>query len=595
MKISRLLNKKNLSVFIILTCWLIPLNVNAEDKPVDIWNIEKKEIEKTPSVKTLTNSEENGVKFTTDTETDIYKMQSQKKKISIEFDQNLDSDKIKIIGLYDPEDYGLDINMWSNSDGNQLETIFSKINKINLSKDASEIMKISLLTNAYSPKKNMSEKEFLKFRADWLIKNSDLDLIEEYLTKNQIFNLHPRLTKFLVNEYLSEANVQKACEIFSKNNKPISDEYLSKFNIYCLIKMKRNEEAQMNFDLKKELGFKDEYFENKINFLLGYINQTKDEISQKTILDFHLAHQTNSNFIFEPKETTPKIIWKYLSSSNLLNSFDTVDISEVDKISVMEKAAHNKDYPEKNLFETYKKFQFNITQLLNVEDSYKSLTNIEARALIYQKILLESEMIEKLKLLKILKGLFKKDKIENAFDKELKSFLVKIDPTEIPDNLTSFYYTNINIQQKENNEVKFNNDILHQSKLINYFNGDYSKSKIEKDVNSFLRKIKKNKNYSFSKKDQIFLESLKFDGIKISEKYNDLYKINEFEIPTDIQVMINNNEKGAALMRIVEVIGQDKLDRIDEDTIYFIISTLNQLNIDLLRNRILLKVLPLKV
>ena len=51
----------------------------------------------------------------------------------------------------------------------------------------------------------------------------------------------------------------------------------------------------------------------------------------------------------------------------------------------------------------------------------------------------------------------------------------------------------------------------------------------------------------------------------------------------------------AALLRIVEVIGQDKLVRMDEDTIYFIISTLNQLNIDTIRNKILFKVLPLKV
>ena len=56
-------------------------------------------------------------------------------------------------------------------------------------------------------------------------------------------------------------------------------------------------------------------------------------------------------------------------------------------------------------------------------------------------------------------------------------------------------------------KVKFNNDILHQSKLINYFNGDYSKSKIEKDINNFLKKIKKNKKYFFSKKDQILLLS----------------------------------------------------------------------------------------
>ena len=67
------------------------------------------------------------------------------------------------------------------------------------------------------------------------------------------------------------------------------------------------------------------------------------------------------------------------------------------------------------------------------------------------------------------------------------------------------------------------------------------------------------------------------------------------EIPSDMQVMINNDEKGAELLRIGEVIGPDKLDRIDDDTMYFIISTLNQLNINFLRNRILLQVLPLKV
>ena len=138
-------------------------------------------------------------------------------------------------------------------------------------------------------------------------------------------------------------------------------------------------------------------------------------------------------------------------------------------------------------------------------------------------------------------------------------------------------------------------DRLHQSKLLNYFNGDYSESKIEKDVNNYLKKIKRNKKYFFSMKDQIFIESLKSDGVKLDKKYNDLYKKDLSEIPTDIQVMINNDEKGAALLRIVEVIGQDELERIDDETISFIISTLNQLNIDIIRNKILLKVLPLKV
>ena len=44
MKILRLLNKKNLPIifFLILICF----DAKTEDKPVDIWNLDKKEIEK---------------------------------------------------------------------------------------------------------------------------------------------------------------------------------------------------------------------------------------------------------------------------------------------------------------------------------------------------------------------------------------------------------------------------------------------------------------------------------------------------------------------------------------------------------------------
>ena len=52
---------------------------------------------------------------------------------------------------------------------------------------------------------------------------------------------------------------------------------------------------------------------------------------------------------------------------------------------------------------------------------------------------------------------------------------------------------------------------------------------------------------------------------------------------------------GLAMLRIIEVIGQDELEDIDPETMYFIISVLNKLDIDPLRNKILLKILPLKV
>ena len=569
------------------------INLKAEDKPIDIWNIDKTQVEdnnsQLPSNIEIEENENSQNKI------NIFSMQSEKELNTIELENTLNLKNLKIIGLYDPEDYGLDINMWINSNGDQLKNIFSKIEKIQLSKDAQEIMNISMLTNAYHPNINISEEEFLKYKSNWLIKNSNLDLIEEYLIKNQVLGVHPNLTRYFVDQHLSQSNLDKACKIFMKNIESIDDEYLSKFNIYCLIYLGKEEEAQLLLDLKKELGFKDKYFEKKINFLLGFEKKIDDSISQKTVLDFHLAYKTNPNFNFEPNESTKKIIWKYLSSFNLLYNIEEIEVTELDKISTIEKATHDKNYLEEDLFRIYKRFQFNINQLLNAKESYKNLSNIESRALLYQKILLESDKIEQLKFLQILKDQFKKDKIDFAFDVELKKFLKKIDPLEIPDNLTSFYYTNIELNKNEQKKIKYNNSVMHQSKLVNYFNGDYSKSKIQKDINNFLKKIKKDKKYFLSKKDIIFLESLKSDGIEISSKFSNLYEINETEIPTDIQVMINNKEMGAALLRIVEVIGQDEIERIDEDTIYFIISTLNQLNIDIIRNKILMKVLPLKV
>ncbi len=588
MKILRLLNNKNLPIIIIFL--LLSFSSLAEEKPVDIWNLEKEKTEKI-SEENISVEEKNEEIF----QSSIYKMQSDKKEEVIKLDDNLTSKTIKIAGLYDPQDYGLNISMWSNSDGSTLKKLFKNIEKYNLSKDASEILNISLLTNAYYPNQNITEDEFLRFKTNWLIKNSNLELIEEYLITNQITNLHPELMRHMVDKYLSQSNVKKSCEIFSKIKEPLDNEYLSKFNLYCLINYGKKEEAQLILDLKKELGFNDEYFENKINYLFGYIDEVNREISENSILDFHLAHRTNSEFMFEPNKDTPKLIWKYLSASNLLYKIQDVEITDIDRISAIEKATHDKIYPEEELFEFYKGFQFNISQLLNTKESYKTLSSIEGKALVYQRLLLTEEPKLKLELAKILKDIFKSEDIENAFDLELERFLKKIDKADVPSNFTTFYNQNMNDDETINKKIKYNNEILHQSKLLNYFNGNYAKSKLEEDLNKFLNKIENDKKYFLSKKDIIFLEALKSDGIEISEKYENLYEINKSEMPSDIQRMVDNKEIGAALLRIIEVIGSKKIENIDEDKVYFIFNTLNQLNADLIRNKLLLKVLPFKV
>ena len=587
MKILKSLNKRNLSIIAVYLFSSLP--VIAEDKPIDIWNIDNNE------TKTISEINSSSKKIEKISKSSIYDMQDDRKKNSIELDQELVSREIKLSGLYDPEDYDLSINIWLNSDGSKLKSLFENIDVFNLSKDASEIMNILMLTNAYYPTQNITEKEFLKFKSDWLIKDSNYELIEEYLIKNQMVNLHPELVRYLVDRYLSESNVKKSCEIFSKINEPIEEDYLSRFNLYCLINYGKNEEAQLILDLKKESGFQDDYYENKINYLFGYIEEVDKEISEKSILDFHLAHRTNPEFLFEPKKETPKLIWKYLSASNLLYKMQDIKITDIDRISTIEKATHDKNYPEEELFEFYKRFQFNINQLLNTRESYKSLPSTEGRALLYQRALLTEEPKLKLELIKILKDTFKTEGIGNAFDIELKNFLNQISNKDVPANFTTFYNNYRKNEKNADTKIKFNNKILHQSKLVNYFNGSYAKSKIEEDLDKFLKKIKKDKKYFLSKKDIIFLEALRSDGIRIAKKYDDIYKINKSEMPLDIQRMIDNKEVGAALLRVIEVIGPDKLENIDDDTVYFLISTLNQLNTDYIRNKLLLKFLTLKV
>jgi len=587
MKILKLLNNKSFSI---LCCFFIffSQNLSAEDDPVDIWNLE--EMPKKEIVSDNDKTQEENIN-----KSKIYETQSYKTSLeSIVEDQELSSKKINIVGIYDPEDNDLSIEMWVNSDGANILKIIKKVQKINLSDDATAILNLALLTNSYFPQKNINNEQFLKIKSDWLLKQHNLNLIETYLEKNKNLDNQSNLIKYYVDYYLSRSDLGKACEIFDTINNLINDNYISKFKIYCLLNLNKKEEAQLHFDLLKEIGFEDKFFEKKFNYLMGYDTNINVEISEESLLAFHLSHRTNLDFTFEPNINTSQLIWKYLSSSNLLESIDIIDLEDTDKIFTIEKATHDKNYKESELFALYERFRFNINQLLTVRDSYKLLSNSASRALLYQGILLTKEPSEKIQLIKLLKELFEKDSISNAFDVKLVKFLKEVDATEVPSNYTDFYQFYLK-NTNNNKKIKFNDKIIHQSKLLDYFKEDSSKQNIEKDLESLLKKIKKNSKYFFSIKDMILLESLKADGVQIPKKYKNIYEPIDANIPHDIQILINQEETGLFLLRLVEIIGEDKITDMDPETLYFIISSLNQLDIDQLRNQILLKVLPLKV
>tara|TARA_Y100000590_G_scaffold468392_1_gene651008 strand:- start:1100 stop:2842 length:1743 start_codon:yes stop_codon:yes gene_type:complete len=580
-----LLSKNYLPVLILIIILIGGKSVLSEEESVDIWDLENnlkisEEKEKADSENIDLNSP-----------IDFEKLENNTYEVIK--DSNIDSN-INLAGLYDPSENGLSMDMWLNSDGKDILRIINRINKLKLSTDANEIIKIALLTNSYSPNKNISEDEFVEFKLNFLIKNEDLKLIRTYLIKNKKSPNNTKLIKFYVESYLKNSQLENACEIFD-NIKFIEDEYLTKFKIYCSINQDRREEAQLHFDLIKENNFNDIFFEEKFNFLMGYSSDNKNEISEKNILEFHLSHRTHSDFKYKPNEKTPKVIWRYLSTSNLLDKIDDVDLENEEDITLLERATHEKNYKEKDLLELYKLFKFSINQLINAKDSFKLLPSTQGRALLYQRLLLSDNDVQILDFSKKIKDSFSEEGISEAFSEELSKILQKIDEEKVPSNFSSFYNSNLKNKTNIKKSIKINNKVIHQSKLLNYFKKEYDLVKVEKDTNDIIKKIKKNKNYFVSIKDLIILESLQSDGVKISNKYSNLFTFNQSDIPTDIQLLINNNEIGQILLRLAEIIGEDEVNELGPDTIYFIISTLNQLNIDPIRNNILLKVLPLKV
>ncbi len=585
MKILKLLSKKNLSIFIILIL-SFSSNLRAQDEPIDIWNIEKK-VEQNSTIIITENDDSSEIEndsVNTDPNSTINKIDSN----------TLEESKISIVGLYDPEDHGLNIDMWSNSNGNEIKLILNKIDKMNLSKDSKEILDIALLTNSYFPKENITEEDFVDFKLKYLIKNNDKNLIKLYLQKNEKNIYNSKLIKFYINDYIEKADLENACKIFDEI-KYFSDDYINKFQIYCLIDQEKREEAQLLYDLNKESGFKDDFYEDKFNFLMQYTEKSDGNISDKNILNFHLSHRTSNNFIYQPKENSPKFIWRYLSSANLLENVNEINLEDDEKISLIERATHQQNYEEKELFELYKRFQFNIDQLLNVKDSYKLLKKHEGRALLYQRLILTEDEIQILDLSYKLKESFVKDNIENAFRSELKRILTKVSKEQVPSNFSSFYNDNLTLPTLKEKNIKVNNKIIHQSKLLKYFEDQNDIEKVEEDLNKLLKSIKKNKDYNVSNKDLILLESLISDGVKIKKNYKNMFNFDQSNVPTDIQLLINNNEVGMVLLRLVEIIGEDDLKNLDSDTLYFMSTVLNQLNLDSVRNKIILKVLPLKI
>ncbi len=571
----------NRVIFLFFISFLFNSILSSEES-IDLW---KKENLKKKSITSKT--EKNFIKKF---ESNIDINAKAPKEIEVN-SNNLNLKANSIYGIYDPNENNLTLEMWANSEGTRVKDTIDRINKIKLSSFTEELFVNTLFTISNLPEKNMTEGEFANYKIDWLIKNKKDELISIFLNKNKNFPYKNKIIKYVVDKEISKGNLKNACSNVSTINNDVVDSYLDQFKVICLINENKKNEAQLLIDLLREQNLSNKFFDNKINYVLGVTNKEDKKIDDSNLVNFYLSSIAISNFNYKPNKKTDIKIWQYLTAAKLINIGDYVNNEQIKEL---ETAANNNSLVKSYVLEAYKNIKFSFSDLLNIEEVYQTLDPINSRALVYQKILLSDNIETKLKYLFLLNDLFKSDNLPNVFKDYLSQELKNLDIEKIPQEYQALVEENIIYgKEKKLGKIKYNDKNYYTSKVIKYYvEKNVSKKNTEKELLRVHKKLKKNKKYKISLNDIILLESLKSDGFSVPKEIN-YEQISKNNLPpVELLNLIKNKEIGLALLRIVELVGEDELADLDAQTIYFVNYLFEKAGLTKLRNKILISVLP---
>ena len=553
------------------------------EEKIDIWKNKKEEISE--------NIKKKETEIQKKTNIEASQTLKAPEIIQIQEGSEIQNEGQQVFGIYEPADFDFSINMWSKTKAEDLRSSLKRLNKIKLSKSSYEILEGILFSFSYPPQ-GMTEKEFVNLKINWLIKHGREDLIESFLKQNEQFDNKSKAVQYLVDKNIASANIKEGCEKISFIDAKIKDAYLEKFKIYCLIFNNKKQEAQLLLDLLREQGQSNKFYDDKINFLLGVTNKTSKKINEKNLLNFYLSSITINDFKYEPNNKTNSEIWKYLNSANLIK---LEDASDKDKIKELEIAAKNNQLDKKKIFEIYRQIPFNLSILINAKNNYQTLNDSDARALIYQKYLLSESNSTKIEYLFLLEELFKKSDLSNIYSKflsdEIEEIGIKNLPNEYQEIANSKIITNEDVLL---GKIKYNDKILHQSKILKYFAEGEEKKKVQKDIDKIFKKVTKNKKYFISAKDLALADALLKDGFSLPSYFKHEELIKKFEVPKNLIKLIENNQKAFLALKIVEIIGEDEPYQLDPETIYFVTNLLNKMDLVTIRNKVLNSALPLR-
>ena len=575
---------KGFKIFLKLLVVILIFTPSGAEEKIDIWNNkEKSKIDSNPKDKSKENEK-----------TQLNKIQSVESDTRIQIEENskINEEQVKVYGVYDPADYDFNLNMWSSTQAEDVRASLKRLKKIKLSKTSNEILENVLLSFSFPPS-GMNDKEFIDLKINWLINNNRLELIEDFLKRNEEFEGKDRVVQYVVDQNIAKADIKEGCKKIKFIDSTIKDSYLEKFKIYCLVFDNKKSQARLLLDLLREQNQSDKFFDDKINYLLGISEKTSDKINEKNLLNFYLSSVTIKEFKYSPTQNTKKEIWQYLNAANLIK---LEDYSDKKKIKDLENAANQGQVDDIVIFNIYKQIPFNLNTLINAKNVFQTLEEIEARSLIFQKYLLSEDVNSKVEYLFLLEDLFKKSKLENIFTEKLSNSLKEIGLENIPEKYKKIAESRIkNEDVTLLGKIKYNDKVLHQSKIIKFYLEDEQQKKIQKDIDKIFKKISKNRKYFFSAKDLALVDALVKDGFNIPASFNKKELASKYEVPKNLLQLIEKKQNAYLALKIVEIIGEDEPHQLDPETIYFITSLLNETNLIKIRNKVLISALPQRV
>ena len=503
----------------------------------------------------------------------------------------LDNENKEVVfGIYDPKLTNINIDFWKPIPSEVFNNFSSEIFKNEYSVSTSK-----LINRIFFSKTNLSHLDdkglaYLNFVSTYLAKTKDSKLIDSVIDQNNLLLNNEKLLDFLVNNYFTSYQIDKACKYAVNMGAEIKNFELQKFKIFCLVKNKENKKALANLELMRESGFKDDFFIQKINYLLGMLLARQGEENTDTLLNIHLSSLANPDFnpsftVFKNDASKTKYFFNspFISKSLIFNNKqDSLTDDDFELIRFLEEGSNIESFPLEKLYALYKKIVFKIDDLLVPNEAFSKYHPVKGRALLYQSILLTRDQQQRLKLIELIKDNYNKNNLAKLGNKVYFSFISSIDKKYLSDEIIQKIFENSQNSKQNNAKVLNNVKYFYQSDVVTLLFDKKINQNQKKSLEKFASLLD-SKKYQASEKDIVLATLLAEQKTNLPSGLKKITNTDEIYIPNKIYDMIERKEYSKATLELVLLTQklQDSKDYARDFLI--IIKILDRLNFSLIK------------